>query len=107
MKRDQGQGLVKPKHLSLQEFAANCSDVSLGELLLAKLNRAANVDQDLQKEVQSLLQQVLKLVDYFEDWAQSQAEARYITYVRESAKLRRGEELQTLEVRELMEETGK
>ena len=99
--------LVKAKKLSLQEFAENCSDVSLGELLLAKLNRAANVDRDLQREVQSLLQQVLKLVDHFEDWAQSQAEARYITYVRESAKQRREQELQTVEVRELPEEAGK
>ena len=102
-----GRKLVKRKPLTLQEFANSCSDVSLGELLLAKLNRAANVDAGLQKEVQSLLQQVLKLVDYFEDWAQSQAEARYITYVREAAKQRREQELQTVEVRELEENAGK
>jgi hypothetical protein len=88
----QNNRLVKPvvkPELQLQQFLETCSDQSLGDLLLAKLNSSANANGDFQAAIQTLLQHVLKIVEMADTWAQKEAEQRYVNFVREAARQRR------------------
>lgn len=75
----------------------NLSDSSLAELLLAKLNASSNARHDFQSHAQKLLRMVVDLVEFCEEWAQKEAEQRYVNYVREAARQRRETERLTQE----------
>lgn len=81
----------------LQRFLETCSDTEIGDALLAKLNASANANSDFQAAIQALLQHVLKIVEMADAWAQSEAEQRYVTFVREAARQHREETGLTLE----------
>ena len=66
----------------------NLSDISLGDLLLAKLSASANLDSDVQEKVKRLLTLILDVIEGLDDWAQAEAEARYINFIREGRKVK-------------------
>ena len=100
----QDDRLVKPEVVAvvtqLKKFAETCSNQSLGDLQLSRMNESANAEHDFQEQVQKLLQHVLKIVDMAESWAQKEAEARYVTFLRQHELLRREE--QVIEAKKLV-----
>lgn len=89
---------IMDKHL--QQFVTTCSSSSLGDMHLAKLNASANVQHEFQEKVQQLLEHVLKMVEFAEKWAESEAQSRYVNYVREGELLKR--EDQVLEAKRII-----
>lgn len=81
----QDDRLVKPE-VKLQQFLETCSDQTLGDLQLSRLNDAANTGGDFQESVQKLIQAAIKLAECAEAYVQSESEARYVSFVREAAK---------------------
>lgn len=77
------------KFNQLDQFLETCSDTSLGDLLLSKMNGSANSAKEFQQHIQKLLNATLNLVEFAENWAQSEAEQRYVAYVREAGRQRR------------------
>jgi hypothetical protein len=51
--------LNKLDHLHARHFLANCSSISLDNFLLAKQNRAANLERDIAERVQELLENLV------------------------------------------------
>jgi len=85
----------------LTTYMEGCSDTSMGDLLLSRLNESANAHQEFRHQVQVLAEQVQKLIEFADEWAQKEAEQRYVNYVREAAKLRREQLADTIEVKRL------
>lgn len=82
----------------LQRFLEDCSDVSLSDLVLAKFNSSANNSKEYRQHVQTLLEGMLKLMDFADAWAQSEAEARYVNLIREANRQRREKEALTFDI---------
>lgn len=84
----------------LQKFLSTCSDQSLGDLQLSRLNLAANRHNDFQEAAKKLLEFAAKMVEIADSWAQHEAEARYVTFIRETTKLTRQD--QVIEAKKLI-----
>jgi hypothetical protein len=80
---------MKKDLAKLNRFLETASDQEIGNALLSRLNGSANTAHDFQQQVQKLLHQVLNLVEFAENWAQAEAETRYVNFVREAARQRR------------------
>lgn len=74
----------------LNKFLETCSNQSLGDLQLSRMSESANAEHDFQAQVQKLLEHVMKIVEHAEKWAQAEAEARYVSYIRQGELLKRG-----------------
>jgi hypothetical protein len=89
----------------LTEFLSSCSDRSLGELQLNRLNQSSNHQKEFQDAAKKLLELAQKLVEVADSWAQFEAEARYVTFIREASKLAR--ETQVIEAKRIVEKRRK
>lgn len=94
------QAIVMDMNIPLQQFIKTCSSNTLGEFQLSKMNDANNTQRDFQNEVQKLLEHVLKMVEFAEKWAETEAQARYVSYIRQGEGLRR--EDQVIEAKKLI-----
>jgi hypothetical protein len=86
--------------VELQKFLSTCSDQSLGDLQLSRLNLAANGQNEFQEAAKKLLEFAAKMVEIADSWAQHEAEARYVTFVREATKIARAD--QVIEAKKLI-----
>ena len=94
---------AKKSFEELEKFFKTASEETVGDLLLSRMNLASNAEREFQDQVQTLLHQILRLVEFAEDWAQREAEQRYVNYVREAARQRRRELSDTIEVKGLID----
>lgn len=95
---DQGDLSLAKSLLELQRFVKAASNQTLGDLQLNSLNRAANANTDFQQAADQLIQHCLKIIRIANDWAQLEAESRYVNFLRESTLLER--EPQAIEVQQ-------
>lgn len=84
--------------IDLVRITDELSDSSLADLVLAKMNHSANARKDFQQKIQKLLHAVMDLVEFSEEYAEKEAEQRYVNYVREAARQRRELERVTYEI---------
>lgn len=81
----------------LVRITEELSDSSIADLMMAKMNQSANARKDFQQKIQKLLHAVMDLVEFSEEYAEKEAEQRYVNFVREAARQRRDLERLTYE----------
>lgn len=82
----------------LVRITEELSDSSIADLMMAKMNQSANARKDFQQKIQKLLHAVMDLVEFSEEYAEKEAEQRYVNFVREAARQRRDLERLTYEL---------
>lgn len=82
----------------LVRITEELSDSSIADLMMAKMSQSANARKDFQQKIQKLLHAVMDLVEFSEEYAEKEAEQRYVNFVREAARQRRDLERVTYEL---------